>query len=122
MPAAKKSAKKKGAAPEGFSFPKAAKMRSKSEVYRVLAEATGLPRRDVSKVFAAMSAMIEQDLGKLGMFTLPGLARITVLKKPATKARKGINPFTKQEQIFKAKPARKVVKLRPLKALKNYVA
>jgi nucleoid DNA-binding protein len=47
--------------------------------------------------------------------------KVVVVRKPATKARKGINPFTKQETMFKAKPARNVVKIRALKALKDMV-
>ena len=52
---------------------------------------------------------------------MPGLLKIMVIQKPATNAHKGINPFTKQEQMFKAKPARKVIKVRALKALKDMV-
>ena len=80
-----------------------------------------LPRKQVSQVFDALSAMIAQDLGRVGMFTLPGLAKMTLVKKPATKARKGINPFTGEETTFKAKPARTVIKIRPLKKLKDMV-
>ena len=50
---------------------------------------------------------------------VPGLMKVTVVQKPAVAARMGINPFTKQEQMFKAKPARRVVKIRALKALKD---
>jgi hypothetical protein len=53
------------------------------------------------------------------IFAVPGLMKITVIQKPAVKARMGMNPFTKQEQMFKAKPARKVIKVRALKALKD---
>ncbi|MBN2581949.1 MAG: HU family DNA-binding protein, partial [Planctomycetes bacterium] len=62
-----------------------------------------------------------KNVGKKGpgMFVVPGLMKIVVVQKPAVKARKGINPFTKQEQMFKAKPARRVVKVRPMKALKD---
>ena len=120
MAAKKKSSSKAGAAE--YSFPKASKARTKSEVFRAISDATGVARRDVVKVFGALSAMISQDLNKTGTFTLPGLAKMTVQKKPATKARKGINPFTGQETMFKAKPARKVVKVRPLKQLKSFVA
>ena len=76
-----------------------------------------------ASVFDALSGLIEQNVGKKGpgVFAVPGLMKITVIQKPATKARKGINPFTKQEQMFKAKPARKVIKVRPLKALKDMV-
>ena len=79
------------------------------------------PKKDVSNVFLALHDMIAQDANKLGMFTLPGLGKITVVKKPATKARKGINPFTGEPTVFKAKPARKVVKIRALKNLKDAV-
>jgi hypothetical protein len=67
--------------------------------------------------------VIKANVGKKGpgIFALPGLMKITVIQKPAVKAHKGINPFTKQEQMFKAKPARKVVKVRALKALKDMV-
>ena len=65
--------------------------------------------------------MVAQDNVKLGAFTLPGLAKVTLVKKPATKERKGINPFTKEPTIFKAKPARKVVTIRALAGLKQAV-
>jgi nucleoid DNA-binding protein len=113
------AAKKKTA--ESFSFPKASGVRTKSEIVRGIAEATGMARKDTATVIAALTAMIGQDLPKVGIFTLPGLAKITVVKKPATKARKGINPFTGEPTIFKAKPARKVVKVRALAALKKTV-
>ena len=72
-------------------------------------------------MFDALSCCIKDAVGKKGpgVFAVPGLMKITVIQKPATKAHKGINPFTKQEQMFKAKPARKVVKIRALKALKD---
>ena len=94
---------------------------SKSEILSAIAENTGLARKQVNSVFAALSQQIENAVGKKGpgVFALPGLVKIKVVHKPATKARKGINPFTKEECIFKAKPARKVIKVRPLKALKD---
>ena len=100
------------------------KTMSKSEILNAIAENTQLSRKQVSAVFAALSQQIEQAVSKKGpgVFALPGLVKIKVIHKPATKARKGINPFTKQECVFKAKPARKVVKVRPLKALKDMVA
>jgi nucleoid DNA-binding protein len=116
--AAKKQTKKVG---PDYSFPRAAKPRTKGEIERQLAEALEIPRKDVSRVFQALNAMIAQDANKLGTFTLPGLGKVTVTKKPATKARKGINPFTGEPTIFKAKPARKVVKIRALKNLKDAV-
>ena len=94
---------------------------SKSEIITAIAENTGLARKQVNAVFAALSEQIEAAVGKKGpgTFALPGLVKIKVIQKPATKARKGINPFTKEETIFKAKPARNVIKVRPLKALKD---
>lgn len=125
--ASKKSAGKsasKGAAKGGsYKFAKASKPRSKGEIYSNLADNTGLTRKQVSGVFDCMGALIGQDLGKSGpqIFTIPGLAKITVQHKPATKARKGTNPFTGEEMMFKAKPARNVVKVRALKGLKTMV-
>ena len=102
-------------------MPKGAKAATKSEILTSVAEATELSRRQVSSVFDALSDQIQSALSKKGpgVFALPHLLKITVVHKPATPARKGINPFTKQEQMFKAKPARKVVKVRALRALKD---
>ncbi|MCA9189805.1 MAG: HU family DNA-binding protein [Pirellulaceae bacterium] len=96
---------------------------TKTEVYAAIAESTGLSKKQVSEVLDALGAEIRKSLGKNGpkSFTVPGLCKITVTHKPATKARKGINPFTKEETVFKAKPARNVVKIRPLKNLKDMV-
>ena len=98
-----------------------AKPPSKSEIYAHISEEAELSRKQVAAVFDALSGLIEKNLKSRGpgIFTLPGLLKIKVIKKPATKARKGINPFTGEETIFKAKPARKVVKVLPLKALKD---
>ena len=100
------------------------KSRSKSEVYGALADATSLTRRQVTAVFEGMGNLIKRDLGKKGpgLFTVPGLMKIKVIRKPATKARMGVNPFTKEPMMFKAKPARNVVKVLALKNLKNMVA
>ena len=97
--------------------------RTKSEIMGLLAETTGLSRKDVSSVFASLTHMVGQDVGKrgCGVFTVPGLMKIRRVHKPATKARKGINPFTGEETTFKAKPARNVVKLQALKPLKALV-
>ena len=94
---------------------------TKSEILASIAEATELSRKQVSSVFDSLSEQIKNAVGKKGpgMFTVPGLMKIAVINKPAVKARKGINPFTKMEQMFKAKPARRVVKVRALKALKD---
>ncbi|MDB5301521.1 MAG: putative DNA-binding protein [Phycisphaerales bacterium] len=95
---------------------------SKGEILTTAAEQTGLTRKQVASVLESLSGQIKAALSKkgAGTFTVPGLMRINVIQKPATKARTGINPFTKMEQVFKAKPARKVVKVRPLKGLKEF--
>jgi nucleoid DNA-binding protein len=100
---------------------KTVKPATKSEILACLAEATELSRKQVAGVFDALSCCIKNAVGKKGpgVFALPGLLKIMVVQKPAVPAHKGINPFTKQEQMFKAKPARRVIKVRPLKALKD---
>jgi nucleoid DNA-binding protein len=97
--------------------------RSKSEVFGTIAEHTGLHRRDVAAVFHALGSLIKADLSKsgAGVFKVPGMMRITVTRKPATKARMGINPFTKEQVLLKAKPARNLVRVRPLRGLKDMV-
>jgi len=96
---------------------------NKSQILADIATSTGLAKRDVGKVVEELAGVIERHIGKKGpgQFTLPGLFKIKTLRKPATKARKGINPFTKEEVTFKAKPARTVIKIRPLKKLKDMV-
>lgn len=98
-----------------------AKPPSKSELLSKISEETGLTKKEIGAVFESLSKQIKKNVGGKGpgLFTVPGLMKIKVIKKPATKARKGINPFTKEETTFKAKPARKVVKILPLKALKD---
>jgi nucleoid DNA-binding protein len=100
----------------------AAKAPTKSEVYSAIAEKTQLTRKQVASVFDELSALIKKNLNRGPQaFTVPGLCKMVVKKKPATKARKGINPFTGQEAMFKAKPARTVIKIRPLKKMKDMV-
>jgi nucleoid DNA-binding protein len=98
-----------------------AKALTKSEIIASLVKTTGLTRKQVGSVCESMTCLVKGAVGKKGpgLFVLPGLMKVTVVQKPAVKAHKGINPFTKQEQMFKAKPARKVVKVRPLKGLKD---
>lgn len=98
-----------------------AKAMSKGEIVTALAEGTGLSKKDIASVFDELTKLIAENLGKKGpgVFNLPALMKVKVIRKPATKARKGINPFTKEETVFKAKPARNVVKVLPLKALKD---
>jgi nucleoid DNA-binding protein len=94
---------------------------TKSEILSNIAKATQLSRKQVASVLEALAGQIKAAVGKKGpgVFALPGLLKIVVVNKPANPQRTGINPFTKQEQIFKAKPARRVIKVRPLKALKD---
>ena len=94
---------------------------SKSALLNAVSEETGgeVTRKQVKLILETLSSIAYRELKKSGLFTVPGFAKFRVVKKPATKARKGINPFTGQETMFKAKPARKVVKIQPLKALKD---
>ncbi len=96
---------------------------TKSEILDSLSESSELSKKEIAGLFDDLSALIAKNLKKSGpgVFTIPGLSKVKVVRKPATKARKGINPFTKEETIFKAKPARNVVKIQPLKALKDMV-
>ncbi|MEZ6058890.1 MAG: HU family DNA-binding protein [Planctomycetaceae bacterium] len=100
-----------------------AKAMTKTEILAALAEGTGLSKSDVAGVLDKLGELIGKNIGKRGpgVFNVPGLMKVKVIRKPATKARKGINPFTKEETIFKAKPARNVVKILPLKGLKDMV-
>lgn len=101
----------------------AKKAPTKSEIFAFIAEENDLTRKQVAGVFESLSTLIKKNIGSRGpgVFSVPGLMKIKVVKKPATKARKGINPFTGEEMVFKAKPARKVVKVQPLKNLKEMV-
>ncbi len=93
---------------------------TKSEILSNIAEKTNLKRKDVSAVFDELANMIRRDLSNgPGIFNVMGLMKIKLIQKPATAARRGINPFTKEEVMFKAKPARNVVKVQPLKSLKE---
>ena len=94
---------------------------SKSELIEKLAGSSSesVTKRDVKGVLEALADIGYKELKKTGAFLVPGLAKFVVIKKPATKARKGINPFTKEPTIFKAKPARKIIKARPVKAAKD---
>lgn len=104
------------------SMKPANKVRSKSEVFGELASASELSKRQVAAVFDGLADLIKTDLKKgPGIFTVPGLMKIKVIRKPATKAREGVNPFTGEKMMFKAKPARNVVKVLALKGLKSMV-
>jgi nucleoid DNA-binding protein len=92
---------------------------TKSEVLTQISKDTGLSRKQVGGVFDSLSGVIKKSLRGGGLFTVPGLMKLKVVKKPATKAREGVNPFTGEKMTFKAKPARKVLKARPVKAAKD---
>jgi nucleoid DNA-binding protein len=94
---------------------------TKSQLVEKLATASELAKKDVKNVLEALTDTGYKELKKTGVFVVPGFAKFVVVKKPATKARKGTNPFTGQEMMFKAKPARKIVRARPVKAAKEAV-
>ena len=94
---------------------------SKSQVIEKIATTTELSKRDVKNVLDSLVDVGHKALKKAGVFLVPGFAKFVVVKKPATKARKGTNPFTGEEMMFKAKPARKIVRARPVKAAKDAV-
>lgn len=124
--AAKKAARKgksaKKAAPaKKISIGK--KPFTKGQTVTFIAERVELKRGDISQIMDVLGEIVESHLKKQGpgAFTMPGLLKLKVVRKPATKARKGINPFTGEPTVFKAKPARNVIKIRALKKLKDSV-
>lgn len=126
--AAKKAVKK--AAPKKAAPAKAAPVKAitakqtKSQIITAIAESTGVARKDVGAVFSTMATMVEAHMKKNGSgeFTIPEVGvKIRRHKKPATKTRKMISPFTGEEITVKAKPARNTVKLTALKGLKESV-
>ncbi len=94
---------------------------TKSQLIENIANQSDLAKKDVKAMMEALAVIGYKELKKTGAFVLPGFAKFVVIKKPATKARKGINPFNGEEMMFKAKPARKVVRARPVKAAKDAV-
>ena len=96
---------------------------NKSKIMASIAEASGVSKKQVSSVLEELGTLMHRHLrkGGAGEFTIPGLIKCRVVNKPATKARKGVNPFTGEEMMFKAKPARSVVKVRALRKLKDMV-
>jgi nucleoid DNA-binding protein len=98
-----------------------AKSPTRSEVIAQICKDTDLTRKQVAEVFESLHKVIKKSLRGPGLFTMPGLLKMKVVKKPATKEREGINPFTKEKMIFKAKPASKKVRVLPLKSLKDFV-
>jgi nucleoid DNA-binding protein len=112
MAAKKKASSKK---------PAAAKPPTKAQIMGHIADKTGMTRKDVGAVFDELNTLVKRNVGRRGPgeFTVPGLVKVRVVKKPARKSRKGINPFTGEEMVFKAKPAHKAIKVTALKALKD---
>jgi DNA-binding protein HU-beta len=100
------------------------KLMSKSTLIHEIAEEHSgkLTRNDVKGVLASLTNVGYREIKRTGAFVIPGFAKFVVIKKPATKAHKGINPFTKEPITFKAKPARKIIKARPVKAAKDAAA
>lgn len=119
--AAKKKAAKKAAAAPAKKVKTIKEAYTKSQLIAAVSDETELTKKQVTAVFNTLTDIIEGHIKRnaAGSFTLPGLLKMKVVRKPATKARKGINPFTGEETVFKAKPARNVVKILPLKAAKE---
>ncbi|MCP3850921.1 MAG: integration host factor [Gammaproteobacteria bacterium] len=94
---------------------------TKSQILTEISENTEISKKDVATVLNELDTLIERHIKKraCGEFLLPGLLKIVTVKKPAVKARKGVNPFTGVEMMFKAKKATTVVKVRALKKLKE---
>ena len=129
---ATKKAAKKPAAKSAKTAPKAApkamkpikEALGKSALVAHIVEYTGVAAKDVRNVIAALESTVQASVSKkgAGSFTLPGLFKVSAVNVPAKPKRKGINPFTKEEQWFAAKPASVKVKVRPLKKLKDAAA
>lgn len=127
-PAKKKAAAKKAPAKKPAAKAAPAKVKAistkmtKTQIVGTIAENTGLTKKQVSDVMQQMDALVEGSIKKRGAgeFTIPGMMKITTVRKPAVKARNGINPFTGEETMFKAKPASTAVKIRPLKKMKEF--
>lgn len=94
---------------------------TKSEILASISKDTELSKKQVGAVFDSLSVVIKKSLRSNGVFTFPGLLKFKVVKKPATKAREGINPFNGEKITFKAKPASKKVRIAALKTLKEFV-
>ena len=114
-------AKKKKAKKTAKKGPAVRTRYSKTQLLSDIADNTGLSKKQVGAVIEGLGDVVERHVrkGAAGEFVLPGMLKIKTIKKPAQKARKGINPFTGEEMMFKAKPATVKVKILPLKALKE---
>jgi nucleoid DNA-binding protein len=94
---------------------------TKSQLIEQIAAKTELGKKDIKGILERLAEIGYRELKKNGVFLVPGFAKFVVIKKPATKARNGINPFNGEPMTFKAKPARKIVRARPVKAAKDAV-
>ena len=121
MAAKRKATKKKAKAAPAKRLTAIKDRYSKTQLLSDIADKTELSRKQVGSVIDELTDLIERHIkkGACGEFVLPGMMKVTTVKKPARKARKGINPFTGEETMFKAKPASIQVKVRPLKKLKE---
>ena len=97
------------------------KRMSKTELIEAVANESGLDKKQVNAVLDGLTGVIYKELKNENEVVIPGLVKLTTVRKPATPEREGINPFTKEKTVFKAKPARTVIKPRPLKALKDAI-
>jgi nucleoid DNA-binding protein len=114
------------ATPKPAKITPSSKPRKKSELFNILAEHNGIKRKEVAGVFETLSKLMAADLAKPSkdkpkIFVVPGLMKVKSIFKPAQPERKGIDPFTKTEKTFKAKPASTAIRIRPLKGLKSMV-
>ena len=102
----------------------AKKPMTKTQLIQAIADGTEeeINKKQVKLILESLTSIGHKQLKRQGVFTLPGFAKFRVVKKPATKARKGTNPFTGEEMVFKAKPASKAVRARPVKACKDAVS
>lgn len=114
-------ARKKAKVTSLKKIPSISKTYTKTELLQRLADSTELPKKKIVEVVEALQAVMYGHVKAGHSFSLPGVFKVTVVKKPATKARKGVNPFTGEPTTFKAKPARRVVKMKALKKLKSAV-
>lgn len=121
-PAQKVAAKAAPAAKAPAKVKAISEKMTKTQIVGAIADTTGLTKKQVGDVMGELEKLIEGSIKKraVGEFTIPGLMKIMTVRKPAVKARKGINPFTGEETMFKAKPASTAVKIRPLKKVKEF--
>ena len=123
-PSGKAATKAAGSRPAAGPLKPIKESFNKSGLVNHLAGTAGVEPKSVKAVLAALESTMLASINKrgAGSFALPGLLKVTAVAVPARKARKGINPFTKEETVFKAKPASVKLKVRPLKKLKDAAA